>query len=133
MKADPKSKEIINLNVEYKIIVNTSLNKVSIRIPREIFGDSSPETWGFVAAVLSQDGFPSTGIWCVRDVLKFPEQWRLGGAPDSSNHTRIVDLVWPFDLKPSQEEMLSTFLPVNKPQNDLTIDNFARIRILIPE
>lgn len=67
-----------------------------------------------LAVVLSQDGF---GPNRVRDVNPSAEQWRLGGGPDDTNHTRIIDVAW--DGKPTQEDMLSK----DKPSKETNMDN----------
>jgi hypothetical protein len=77
--------------------------------------------------VLSQDGYPSLGVWRVRDVNETAEQWRLGGAPTGSNHTRVVDMVWSAGSTPDQETILSNFTPNDKSQSELTIEDFALI------
>ena len=43
--------------------------------------------------VLSQEGYPSSGVQQVRDVIQKGEQWRYSGGPADTNHTRVIDLV----------------------------------------
>ena len=82
----------------------------TLRVPLALFGDGAdPTSWGYLAALLSQDGFPSAGVRRVRDALPQAEQWRIGGAPGDINHTRIMDLAWPTGKTPTQEEMLSNY------------------------
>lgn len=113
---------------EMQIIADPGQRKVTIRVPKSILGDN-PEAWAYAAIVLGQEGFPSGGVLRVRDVNPNAEQYRFGGAPlDSTNHTRVMDFLWatPGD----QEATLSAFTPVNRPQGELTADDFARIPML---
>ncbi|MHB8806297.1 MAG: glucodextranase DOMON-like domain-containing protein [Anaerolineaceae bacterium] len=119
--------EAMNTNAEIKILVDPATNKVTLRVPRTVFGDTSPDTWAYAAVVLSQDGYPSTGVWRVRDVNQSAEQWRLGGAAAGSNHTRVVDMVWADGNTPDQATLLSDFTPNEKAQSELSIEDFALI------
>jgi len=110
---------------EFQILADPGQRKVTIRVPKAILGED-PAAWAYAAMVLSQEGFPSGGVMRVRDVLLVAEQWRIGGAPsNTSNHTRVMDLVWP---EPGiQESWLSAFEPVSAAQTDLTAADFAQI------
>ncbi len=114
--------------VSYKIIVDPAARTVTLRVPREAFGEGDPATWGYVAAVLSQEGFPSTGVWRVRDVLPQAQQWRFGGGPDDTNHTRIIDLAWAGT--PTQEEILSRYPSSKADIATLGPDDFPQIPLL---
>jgi carbohydrate-binding DOMON domain-containing protein len=130
LSPDPANGEPMNTNVEMKILVDPATNTVTLRVPRSVFGESTPENWAFSAMVMSQDGYPSLGVWRIRDVNQNAEQWRLGGAPaSSSNHPRVVDMVWSADTAGSQEEMLSSFTPVDKGQPELGMQDYALIRM----
>ena len=60
-------------------------------------------------------------------------QYRFGGAPDDTNHTRIIDLAWPADATPTQEEMLSQYPPSQEQNMDaLGPDDFAQVRMVRP-
>jgi carbohydrate-binding DOMON domain-containing protein len=110
---------------EFTILADSGQRKVTIRGPKSILGEN-PESWHFAAVVLSQEGFLSSGVMRVRDVLPKAEQWRLGGAPlNTTNHTCVVDLVWP--MEGDQERWLSDYLPTDKPQSELTAQDFARV------
>ena len=126
---DPDTLEPKTLNnVDFKIIVDPASSMVTLRVPLEIFGEGDPETWGYAAAVLGQEGYPSTGVWRVRDVNPIEEQWRFGGAPEDVNHTRIIDLAFAGD----QKDILS-FYPGSKVNiQDLGDDDFPQIPLMIP-
>lgn len=113
---------------EFQILADSGQRKVTIRVPKSILGDN-PEDWAIAAMVLSQEGYPSGGVMRVRDVLPVAEQWRIGGAPvDVTNHTRVMDLVWP---EPGfQEDWLSAFTPSTLPQTKLTAADFAPIMMI---
>jgi hypothetical protein len=81
--------------------------------------------------VLGQEGYPSTGVWRVRDVIASSEQWKFGGAPVDVNHTRIIDLAWPEGESPSQEKMLSTYSSSSADPGSLVPDDFARLKLLL--
>jgi len=115
------------------VIADPGKGQVTIRVPRSAFPEGDPGTWGYLGVLLSQDGFPSAGVWRVRDVLKTAEQWRLGGAPDDTNHTRIIDVAWPAPAEPSQEFMLSNYSPSQEPNMDnLSPDDFAGLQMVYP-
>ena len=59
-------------------------------------------------------------------------QWRFGGAPSDTNHTRIIDLAYPADFSPTQEEALSTYPASQESDMDaLTADDFAQLPMLL--
>jgi alpha-amylase/alpha-mannosidase (GH57 family) len=118
------------INATLKILVDAAAGKVTLRVPREIFGEGNPADWGYAAAVLSQDGYPSTGVWRVRDVQASAAQWRLGGAPEDSNHTRIIDLVWAGQDGRTQADILSNYAASNKAEGELGADDFVQIPLL---
>jgi len=119
------------IGVDFKIIVDPASSTVTLRVPRTVFGDGDPTHWAYAAAVLSQDGYPSTGVWRVRDVNASSEQWRFGGGPNDTNHTRIIDLAWPEGRSPTQEEMLSSYTSSNAASGQLTTDDFPQIQMLV--
>jgi len=112
-------------DVPMKIVTDPAGGTVTIRVPKNALpGD--PTTWGYLAVVLSQDGF---GTNRVRDVQPKAEQWRVGGGPDDTNHTRIMDVAW--DGTPSQEEMLSAYRPSKEVNLDkVDTDDFAQLRMV---
>ncbi len=121
------------VDVQWLISVDPGQSKVTVKVPKELLGDD-PENWAYAVAVLGQEGYPSTGVWRVRDVEATAAQWRFGGAPDDTNHTRIMDLAWPADTSPSQAEMLSTYTPSQEENMDLLgPDDFAQVLMVRPE
>ena len=54
------------------------------------------------------------------------EQWRIGGGPPDTNHTRIMDLAWAGENSPSQEDILSAYSPTQQSDLDLlSVDDYA--------
>jgi hypothetical protein len=112
---------------DFQILPDPGQQRVTIRIPRSILGDN-PEAWKYAAMVLSQEGYPSGGVMRVRDVNQNAEQWRFGGAPVDTNHTRVIDLVWP---EPGmQETWLSSYTPSQATQTELIETDFAQVGML---
>ena len=97
-----------------------------MRVPRSVLGDD-PENWAYAATLAGQEGFPAGGVWRIRDVNPAAEQWRFGGAPDDSNHTRLLDIAWPAASTPTQEEMLSDYPSSDADPQTLGPDDFAQI------
>jgi alpha-amylase/alpha-mannosidase (GH57 family) len=115
---------------QFAILADPAQRKVTIRVPKSILGDD-PQNWGFLAVVCGQEGYPSTGVWRIRDVNPSAEQWRFGGAPQGTNHTRILDVVWPADATPTQQEMLSTYKSSTETNMDnLGPDDFAQLKMV---
>ena len=81
----------------------------------------------------SQDGYPAAGVRRIREVLAASAQWRIGGAPADTNHTRILDVAWPAEVAPTQEQFLSAY-PASKAtaMDALTPDDFAQVPMLAP-
>ncbi|MFH2039769.1 MAG: glucodextranase DOMON-like domain-containing protein, partial [Chloroflexota bacterium] len=119
------------IGVDFKIIVDPAGSTVTLRVPRKVFGEGDPTTWAYAAAVLSQEGYPSTGVWRVRDVNTSADQWHFGGSPDDTNHTRIIDLAWAEGSLPSQEELLSAYTGSKAGASQLTVADFPQIQMLI--
>ncbi len=117
--------------VTLKVILNPATSSISVRIPRSAVGEGNPEEWAYAGVILSQEGYPANGVWRVRDVEAVAAQWRIGGAPQDTNHTRILDVAWSGDDTPTQEEMLSTYPSSNEAVDTLPADGFARIEMLM--
>ena len=88
-----------------------------------------PTTFGYTGMVLSQEGFPTAGVLRVRDVEPEAGQWRIGGAADDTNHTRVIDLV----LDGDQAAVLSTYPSSQESVGKLSPDDFAQIPLLLVE
>jgi len=116
------------VDATFAIIADPAQRKVTIRVPKSVLGDA-PEQWRYAAVVLGQEGYPPAGVWRVRDVASSAAQWRFGGAPADTNHTRIIDVAW--DGSPAQEAFLSDY-PASTEANmdNLTPDDFAFIPLL---
>ncbi len=106
----------------FDVAVFGDQGRVVVRIPRELLGEGDPATWAYAAVVLSQEGFPSQGVRRVRDVEATAQQFRLGGAPDDVNHTRIIDVAWVATGE--QEELLSGY-PSSGSLESLGPDDFG--------
>jgi carbohydrate-binding DOMON domain-containing protein len=115
-----------------RVLVDPDRREITIRIARSALpADTDPGSWGFVAALLSQEGFPSTGVRRVRDVLPTAARWRIGGGPAHANHTRIMDLAWPAGASPTQEEMLRDYYPALQSDRDLIpVDDYAAVPLI---
>ncbi|MEA3375782.1 MAG: glucodextranase DOMON-like domain-containing protein [Chloroflexota bacterium] len=122
------------VDAELVVIADPGQSKITIKVPRAVLGDE-PGNWAYAAAVLGQEGFPASGVWRVRDVEEEAAQWRFGGAPaDTTNHTRIIDLAWPADAEPTQEQMLSDYPPSQESDmGQLGPEGFAQVEMLQPE
>jgi alpha-amylase/alpha-mannosidase (GH57 family) len=130
---DPETLEPKQISpADFKIIVDPAGSSVTIRVAKTMFADWNPEAWGYAAMVMGQEGYPSTGVWRVRDVEAVASQWRFGGAVKSTNHTRVIDLIWPDGDENSQIDMLSGFKPIVAAADKFTVDDFAIIELLIP-
>lgn len=113
----------------FKMITDPE-GSVTARLPIELFGGSDPATWGYAVVLMSQEGFPSSGVRRVRDILPEAEQWRGGGAPDDANHTRIYDLLHPESGV--QEELLGGYESADS-LDGLTPDDFPQVPIIQAE
>ncbi len=121
------------VDVHWLILVDPGQSKVTVKVPKELLGDD-PENWAYVVALLGQEGYPSTGVWRVRDVEATAQQWRFGGAPEDTNHTRIIDLAWPGGATPSQADMLGSYASSQEANMDLLDpDDFAQVLMVRPE
>ena len=116
----------------FKIVVDPAARTVTLRVPKDVFGEGDPEKWGYAAMVLGQEGYPSSGVWRVRDVNEKSEQWRFGGGLADTNHTRVIDLIWGTEESPRQEEMMSQYTSSSESIQQLAVSNFAKIKLLIP-
>ncbi len=125
--------EISGENV--RVIVDPANRAITARMPRRVFGENAdPTTWGYAAAVLSQEGFPAPGVRRVREVEAAASQWRIGGGSGDINQTRIIDLAWAKDASPPQEEILSDYSDTSAESVDsLTPNDFAPVPLIMVE
>ena len=120
--------ETADKSVPVNIITDPGRNLIIAKIPLSaIPGD--PSQWKFAVAVMSNDGY---GINGVRDVTAEGGQWALGGAPADKNHTRIIDILWPAGMTPTQEEMLSAYTPSQADPASLGPDDFPQVPMFLP-
>jgi alpha-amylase/alpha-mannosidase (GH57 family) len=132
LKVDPETleaKAYSEATGGLKIIVDAAKNAVIVRVPLSFLPESDPSTWAYAAVVLSQEGYPSEGVWRVRDIEETPAQWRFGGAPVDVNHTRIIDLI----MSTEQAEILAAYPSSQSDMDSLTPDDFPQIPMFTPE
>ncbi|PKN86025.1 MAG: glycoside hydrolase [Chloroflexi bacterium HGW-Chloroflexi-8] len=130
---DPSTKEPKQVtDANYKLVVDSGGRSVTVRIPKSQFSQLDFEKWGFAVVILGQEGYPAAGVWRVRDIEPQNAQWRFGGAPMDTNHTRVIDMIWPADMDPTQENMLSNYSPSNLTADQLNADDYGIINLLIP-
>ena len=123
----------VEMEAGLEILTNPGQRRVTVRVPRRLLPDGDPEEWAFAAAVLSQEGFPSAGVWRVRDVKQESEQWRIGGGTGSNLDTRILDLLWPASGEGSQQEFLSNPQPgVQVNLGTLDPDEYPQVPMVAP-
>ena len=122
-------KQITDAN--FKLIVDSGNRSITVRVPKSQFSQNDFENWGFAVVILGQEGYPSAGVWRVRDVELQNAQWRFGGALADTNHTRIIDMIWPEGSEISQEEMLSNYVSSNASADQLKADDYGIINLLL--
>jgi len=127
--ADPDG-TTIETTPSFDVAVFGDKGKVQMRIDRSLFADGDLSSWGYAVAVMSQEGFPSSGVRRVRDVGADSGQWVLGGAPPDANHTRIVDVAWAM---PGEQETLLSSYPAVNDMGGLTADDFGVIPLILAE
>ena len=115
----------------FDLVVFPAKGRVVVRLPRDLFPEGDPAAWGYAAALLSQEGFPSAGVRRVRDVEPSAAQWRIGGGSTAANQTRILDAAWPD--AGVQEEMLSAYPAATGSIDGLTADDFGGIPLLVAD
>jgi alpha-amylase/alpha-mannosidase (GH57 family) len=113
----------------FSVVTFGDRGKVVARIPLELLGTGDPASWGYAAAVLSQEGFPSSGVRRVRDVEQSAEQWRLGGGPADINHTRIIDVAW-SEAGVQEQDLADYPAAAAGSVDDLGPDDFGTIPLL---
>jgi hypothetical protein len=113
----------------FDVVVFGGEGRVVVRLPLSLLGEGDPATWAYAAVVMSQEGFPSSGVRRVRDVESAAQQFRLGGAPNDANHTRIIDLAWA--TAGEQESLLSDYSSADA-LDGLTPDDFGTVPLIAP-
>lgn len=108
------------------IITFGDKGKVMVRVAKALLpGD--PTLWGVAVAVMSQEGFPSSGVRRIRDVESSAQQWRVGGGTGHANGTRIIDVLWPTESE--AEKLLSDYPPANS-LDGLTPDDYGTLPLV---
>jgi alpha-amylase/alpha-mannosidase (GH57 family) len=116
------------VSVQVEVLPDPGQRKVTVRVSRAVLGDD-PQNWRYAVLLMSHDGY---GINDLRDLEPVAAQWRIGGRPDGNNYPRILDLAWPADSTPTQEEMLSAYTLSQQPVDDLGPDDFAQLEMIAP-
>jgi len=112
------------------IVTNAGQRRITISVPRSILpGD--PAGWAYAVTVASQEGYPAAGVWRIREVLPVAEQWRIGGAPQDTNHTRLLDVIYPEEGV--QEQLLSAYPASQADVGTLGPDDFGQVPVLVVE
>ncbi|MCS7061733.1 MAG: glucodextranase DOMON-like domain-containing protein [Anaerolineae bacterium] len=106
------------------------LGTLTVRVAVEALGGGNPADWAYAVVVLSQDAFPARGVRRVRDIAPVASQWRLGGAPADTNHTRIIDLFTPANSALTQEAGLGAYPPHSADPATLDADQFGTVPVL---
>jgi alpha-amylase/alpha-mannosidase (GH57 family) len=132
LRPDASGTPIQDSKVRFKVISDVAGQKVSLRVPRQAFGEGDPSTWAYAGVLLSQEGFPSPGVWRVRDVEAEASQWRIGGGSADTNHTRILDIAWPEGTEITQQQMLSSYQPSTEAVDTLVPEMLAQLQMLRP-
>jgi alpha-amylase/alpha-mannosidase (GH57 family) len=114
------------------VVVDAAQQTVTVWVPLEYLPEGDPAGWGYAAAVLGQEGYPTEGVWRVRNVSLFPAQYIFGGAPADGNHARIIDLALPEGETPNQADLLSDYPSMSGSVDEMTADDFPQIPILQP-
>ena len=116
-----------------EIVANPGQRRVTVSVPKRLLPEGDPSEWSFAVVVLSQEGFPSAGVWRVRDVMQEAEQWRVGGGTGSNLDTRILDLLWPADQEGSQQGFLANPQPGAQVElEELSADEYPQIPMVNP-
>jgi alpha-amylase/alpha-mannosidase (GH57 family) len=127
----PSEEGPVQIDTGFAILTNPGQRRVTIRVPKSLL-DGDPSNWGIAVVVLSQEGYPSSGVWRVRDVQLVAEQWRIGGGTGSPVDTRIMDILWPEGFEPTQEMYLINQNPIDVDIDSLDPDRFPQVPMIIP-
>lgn len=125
----PSAEGPVEVDAPLGIVTNPGQRRVTVTVPRTLLtGD--PSSWSIAVVMLGQEGFPAAGVWRVRDVTAVSEQWRFGGAPGDTNHTRILDVLSPEESSPSQEALLGTYPASQKPPGSWSADDLPQVPMI---
>jgi alpha-amylase/alpha-mannosidase (GH57 family) len=116
------------------IVVDAQEGVVDVRVPLSAIGpDFDPASAGYLALVLSQEGAggDASKRGRVRDITPAGGQWVFGGAPDDTNHTRIIDAALPEGVEPSQEAGLSDYTPSQEDFSTLPPEAFGQLPMVV--
>jgi len=135
VQSDPETLEPKNYSEAssaMKLVADSNQKTVAIRVPLSFLPEGDPADWAYAAVILSQEGYPTEGVWRVRDVNKYPEAYRFGGGAEDANHTRIIDLVLPEDSGFDQAQLLSDYTSMLGSLDDMEPDDFAQVPMVVP-
>jgi carbohydrate-binding DOMON domain-containing protein len=132
LRPDEQGAPIQDGQITFRVISDAESQRISLRVPRGALGEGDPTQWAYAAVLLSQDGFPSPGVWRVREVEPEASQWRIGGGPVDANHTRILDIAWPVQAEVTQQQMLADYTPAAEVVDSLAPEMFAQVPMLRP-
>jgi hypothetical protein len=114
----------------FDVVVFGDKGKVTVKIPKPLLGGSDPAAWSVAAVVMSQEGFPSSGVRRIRDVESAAQQYRIGGSPGGINATRIIDVA--LAVEGDQEALLSGYDVVSSGSvDDLGPDDFGILGMVV--
>jgi alpha-amylase/alpha-mannosidase (GH57 family) len=113
----------------FTVITVGDKGRVIARVPASLLGEGDPAAWGYAVVVMSQEGYPSSGVVRVRDVEEAAGQWRVGGGTGSINDSRILDVLYPDPGV--QEQLLSDYTGVATGSiDDLGPDDFGTVPLV---
>ncbi len=119
------------LSAKIKQVLGSGKNSVIVMVPLAAFGEGDPQTWAYLATVEGQEGYPSEGVWRIRDVKASSEQYKFGGGTGATNETRIIDFARPAGMPPEQYPSLSNFKPSKDKVSAIPVDDFATLPMLL--
>ena len=129
--ADGKPVEVAGSSV--KAVVNAAKREVTILVSRKALPGFDPAKAAYVGVLASQEGYPAAGVRRIREVQAQAAQWRIGGAPADTNHTRLMDVAWPAGASPTQEQYLSAYPASRESAMDaLSADDVAQVPMIAP-
>jgi carbohydrate-binding DOMON domain-containing protein len=115
----------------FEVTVFSEEGRVVARLPRQLFPEGDPASWGYAVALLSQEGFPSPGVRRVRDVAAEPSQYRIGGGAGGVNDTRILDVA--VSQQGEQEDGLTVEAVITGSADALTVDQLGSVPMVEAE